>query len=160
MVFFLAITTKTALTLGAIVGGTVAILANKEKVMEVTADVLQKGADFLNEELNKRKVKMATAMQDGELDFDKNPESHFSDTNLLFSEVTTPETSDQETQTDEEMDSDTFDVESLEMALESFENIKEKEGLLVFERFSGSNSTLIGKLGKDDINMDSDLELD
>lgn len=159
MVFFLAITTKTALTLGAIVGGTVAILANKEKVMEVTADVLQKGADFLNEELNKR-VKMATAMQDGELDFDKNLKSHFSDTNLLFSEVTTPETSDQETQTDEEMDSDTFDVESLEMALESFENIKEKEGLLVFERFSGSNSTLIGKLGKDGINMDSDLELD
>lgn len=160
MVFFLAITTKTALTLGAIVGGTVAILANKEKVMEVTADVLQKGADFLNEELNKCKVKMATAMQDGELDFDKNLEFDFSDTNLLFSEVTTPETSDQETQTDEEMDSDTFDVESLGMSLESFENIKEKEGLLVFERFSGSNSTLIGKHGKDGINMDSDLELD
>lgn len=148
MVFFLAVSTKTALTLGAIVGGTVAIIANKEKLMEITADVLQKGADYLHEELNKRKVKMATMMEDGELDFGGK--------HLLFSsEATTPETSDQESETDDEMDSDTFSVDSLRVG--SFENIKEKEGLLVFERFTGSNSTLIGKSkDKDMDNLDLD----
>lgn len=152
MVFFFAVSAKTAFTVGAIVGGTVAIIANKEKVMEITADVLQKGADYLHEELNKRKVKMAAMMDDGELGFnEKNL--------LLSSEATTPEASDQESETDDEMDSDTFSVDSLKMSLGSFENIREKEGLVVFERFSESNSTLIGK-GKDGKNMDSDLDLD
>lgn len=158
MVFFLAVSTKTALTLGALVGGTVAILANKEKVMEITADILQKGADILHEELEKHKVKMASHISDGEFDFDTNQEMRDREKSAedFTSGATTPETTDLESETDEEFESSN-DIES--HMTELFENIKEKEGDLVFERYRGSSSTLIeksrnGKLG------DSDLELD
>lgn len=152
MVFFLAVSTKTVLTFGAIIGGTVAILANKEKIMEITADALQKGADYLNEELDKRKIKMASMMGDGDLNF----VGKYMD---FGSEATTPETSDQESETDEDMES-AYDISETSLK-ESFENIKEKEGLIEFERYSGSTSTLIGRLEKEKMYLDGgDLDLD
>lgn len=151
MVFFLAVSTKTALTFGAILGGTVAILANKEKIMEITAVALQRGADYLNEELEKHKIKMAAEMDDGEL--------HFESALLNFaSEATTPETSDVDSETDEEIDSaDETNGSSLE---ESFEKIIEKDGLIEFERHSGSLSTLIGKPDRSIEKHGGDLDLD
>lgn len=158
MVFFLAVSTKTALTLGAIVGGTVAILANKDKVMEITADILQTGANILHKELEKHKVKMANQISDGDLNFDANEELRNREKSAeeFTSGATTPETTDLETETEEEFESSS-DIES-DMT-ELFENIREKEGDLVFERYRGSSSTLIEKPRNWKMG-DSDLELD
>lgn len=87
MVFFWGMSTKMALTAGALVGGTVAIGVNREQVLEFAADILQKGADFCNEQLNKEKIKMAVQMQDSELVFSEED---------LYSEATTPSASEDE----------------------------------------------------------------
>lgn len=150
MVFPLVWSAKAALTLGAVIGGSVAIMANKEKLMEIAADALQKGADYLNEELEKHKVKMACQVDDGQFAFGSNV--------LTFgSEATTPETSDHESETDEEIGSE---HDSDDHMTESFENIKEKEGNLVFERYRASTSTLIEKPGNGKGGSELDLDLD
>lgn len=137
MVFFLAVSTKTALTLGAIIGGTAAVIANREKLMEVTAHVLQRGADILNEELNKHKIKMAASMEDGEIAFDEKM--------LDFgSEATTPEVSEYEGETDETDEDIDSETDQLEL---SFEEIKRSD-LIEYVRYEGSSSTLIDKSGK------------
>lgn len=71
----LAFTTKAALMMGVIVGGTVAVLSNKEKILELLAEYLQKGADFCNEQIEKNRIQMASQMEDGELDFDQEKEA-------------------------------------------------------------------------------------
>lgn len=94
MPLFLAASVKSALLIGAVVGGTVALVSNKDKLMEITAGILQKGADVLNERVEKNKIKMACSMRDGELaDFESSADS----------EATTPETTDfEESETDED----------------------------------------------------------
>lgn len=97
MPLFLAISTKTALTFGAVLGGTVAVVANKDKLMEITADALQRGADFLHHQIEKKKVRMACDVRTGEyaryVDGDE-------------SEATTPGALDDEWEDDEKDDKD------------------------------------------------------
>lgn len=71
MVVTLAFSTKVALTFGAVVGGTVAVMANKDKILEVFAELFEKGADFCNEHIEKNKIQMAAHLNDGEFDFDR-----------------------------------------------------------------------------------------
>lgn len=96
MPLFLAASVKSALLIGAVVGGTVALVSNKDKLMEITAGILQKGADVLNERVEKNKIKMACSMRDGELaEFESRADS----------EATTPDTTDfEESETDEDWD--------------------------------------------------------
>lgn len=74
MVIGLAFTTKAALTMGVVVGGTIAVVSNMDKILELLAELLQKGADFCNEQIEKNKIQMASQMDDGELDFDQERE--------------------------------------------------------------------------------------
>ncbi|PSK76232.1 hypothetical protein CJJ07_003957 [Candidozyma auris] len=67
MVVGIAFSTKAAFTIGALIGGTVAILANRDKLLELSAELLQKGADLCNEQIEKNRIKMAASLDDGEL---------------------------------------------------------------------------------------------
>ena len=58
MPLLIAATAKSALMLGATIGFTVAVISN-DRVIELTAEILQKGADCLNEHLKKKANKIA-----------------------------------------------------------------------------------------------------
>lgn len=123
MPLFLLFSTKTALTVGAIIGGTVAVVANREKVLEVAADILQHGADYCNAQLAKNKIRMACQISDGEY-------ANYEDHNQ--SEATTPSGSDDEADSDDKEDAD--EKEELDSAH-------------AWARYGDSQSTLISRSG-------------
>lgn len=89
MVFFFALTAKSAITAGLLIGGTVALYANKDKIAEFLEQEWEK---FSNE-----RISMACNMKDGQfrgLSDEKN--ASFSE-----SEATTPEATDAESNEDD-----------------------------------------------------------
>lgn len=117
---FMALTAKTALTAGAVVGGTIAVIANRDKLLEITAAALQRGADYLNHQIEKNKVKMACDVRTGEY-------ARYS--TAASSEATTPATSDDEY-------SDTEDEKGTDAE-------KGTDDDMEFMRHEGSTSTLV-----------------
>ncbi|EGV61212.1 hypothetical protein CANTEDRAFT_116670 [Yamadazyma tenuis ATCC 10573] len=97
---------KMAITAGALLGGTVALVNNKERVLEFGEKLFQGGADFCKESLEKHKqgIVYAADLSDGELE-DYDSESA-TDLETLFSksEMTTPDASDVEWEHDLEID--------------------------------------------------------
>lgn len=89
MVFCFVLSAKSAITVGALIGGSVALYANREAIFDFAATQWEE----LCREISSDKIKMACNMGDGEL-------SGINDTNekLSFSdgEATTPDTSDTE----------------------------------------------------------------
>lgn len=102
MPLFLAISSKAAITTGAVIGGAVAVIANKDRILEVTAQVLQKGANILNEKVEKSRRRVAA--QSIPVDIS---DEEFEEENSSFargdgySELTTPSTTDLELSDDE-----------------------------------------------------------
>lgn len=87
MVFFLAISAKSALTTGALIGGTVALYANREKILDF---LVHEWEEFSLGFCSNEPLRMACSMEDGELrDFDGEDEAKFSD-----GELTTPDLTD------------------------------------------------------------------
>lgn len=84
MVFFFALTAKSAITAGLLIGGTVALYANKDRIAEFLENEWEK---FTNE-----RITMASNIKDGQF-CDHTEEKHpkFSE-----SEATTPEATDSE----------------------------------------------------------------
>lgn len=89
MVFFVAFSMKSAITIGALIGGSVALYSNREAIMEYLVTQWEE----INHELSREKIKMACNMEDGELSVIND-----SDDKLTFrdGEMTTPDTSDTE----------------------------------------------------------------
>lgn len=113
MVVTLAFSTKAAITLGALVGGTVAILANKEKILEISAEMFQKAADFCNEQIEKNKIEMAAHLRDGEYNFEQNED----ELSLPQEHAETPNTEDLITHSESETDdvlTDNWEEESMD----------------------------------------------
>ncbi|KAK6459210.1 uncharacterized protein RJT20DRAFT_124399 [Scheffersomyces xylosifermentans] len=105
MPYLIPVTVKIAMTVGAITGATIAFINNKERVLETTEFILQKGADFCRQKLEEAKhanMHFADAYEDDELSHrttsepstghatGSNSSGHFSD----YDEATTPEASD------------------------------------------------------------------
>lgn len=89
---------KAAVTIGALAGGTIAIVNNKQKLLELSESLFQKGADFCRERLEEEKMKFSTNLEDGALkgyDSDSENESDL-EPDYNDSEITTPEGSDVE----------------------------------------------------------------
>lgn len=59
---------KLAVTTGAILGGTLAVLNNKEKVLELAGEILQKGADYCKERAKTSPIEIIEVDSDAELD--------------------------------------------------------------------------------------------
>lgn len=59
---------KLAVTAGAIVGGTLAVLNNKEKVMEIAGEILQKGADYCKERTKTSPIEIIEVDSDAEVE--------------------------------------------------------------------------------------------
>lgn len=102
MPFLVPISIKVAITSGVIIGGTVAFLNNRERVLDAAAELLQKGADYCREKSRPIKAAYADSYEDGELAY------------ATGSEATTPDITDVESETD----------------CESFADIKEEDPAL------------------------------
>lgn len=102
---------KFAVTAGAIVGGTVAFISNKEKVLEFAEHAFQAGANFCRdkqEQLKQANMAFADSHLDGSFN-GRGTSSGFS------SGVSTPELSDEEEEEDdEEGDDGYFDKDDLD----------------------------------------------
>lgn len=99
MPFIVPFSVKAALTTGAIIGGTVAVINNREKLYEVAAEFLEKGAEFCRERSKTQPIETpayALEYQDGEYsNFDE--EGNFIDgvdEGSETDEMTTPDTTD------------------------------------------------------------------
>ncbi|RLV91821.1 hypothetical protein JA1_003598 [Spathaspora sp. JA1] len=69
MVFMIPISVKIAITLGAVVGASVAIIHNKETILETAEHIFEQGAEFCRNKLNEAKhraneVQFADAYED------------------------------------------------------------------------------------------------
>lgn len=102
MPLFLAISSKAAITTGAVIGGAVAVIANKDRILEVTAQVLQKGANILNEKVEQRRRRVAAQSIPVDISDEEFEEeiSSFARGDG-YSELTTPSTTDLELSDDE-----------------------------------------------------------
>lgn len=95
MPVFLAVSTKAAITTGALIGGAVAIIANNERLLEIAARALQRGAEVLNKRATERKHRVAygPGMWNGEA---LERDGSGSDDEGDDSDVTTPSSTDVE----------------------------------------------------------------
>lgn len=100
-----------------------AVVANRDKVLEVAAEVFQLGANFCNAQIANRKIKMACQMNDGEFADYESAE--------FGSEATTPSGSDDE-QEENEDDEELYSCAGSEH----------------YMRFDQSVTTLVGRTGE------------
>ncbi|EGW31631.1 uncharacterized protein SPAPADRAFT_62242 [Spathaspora passalidarum NRRL Y-27907] len=107
MVFMIPLSVKIALTVGAVVGASVAVIHNKEAILETAEHLFEQGAEFCRNKLNEAKqmneMHFADAYEDFSFSRDEEDEKHETKgrstgsrlTNESdYDEISTPETSD------------------------------------------------------------------
>lgn len=107
MPVFLAVSTKAAITTGALIGGAVAIIANNERLLEIAARALRRGADVLHKRATERKHRVAYRMEGTEGASDNgSTERDFLrfDEDDTHSDMTTPSSTDVELSDIEDID--------------------------------------------------------
>lgn len=94
MPVFIAVSTKAAITTGALIGGAIAIIANNERFLEIAAGALQKGAEVLSKRAErKHRVACRLGMTD---DWEDGLEDESYQEYEEDSDATTPSSTDME----------------------------------------------------------------
>lgn len=136
MPIFLGVSAKVAITTGALIGGVVAVLANQERVLEITARVLQKGADALNKRAAEKRLGVYAHKEthDESGAFYEQDEHAAGDD--LHSDVTTPSGTDVEL-SDSELELSDSEAEPFDTEVE-FSDAEDTSGVRIARNSSGT----------------------